>query len=144
MGLNYRITDFQCALGISQLNKIDKFLKMRRYIANIYNKELSGLNNLQLPSEDKNIKSSWHLYYIRLKKLRTRKKIFNLLKKNNIGVQIHYIPVYLQPYYKKLGYKKGICPNAEQYYKMAITIPLYFDMRENDIKFVIHSLKESL
>ena len=81
---------------------------------------------------------------IRLKKLRTRKKIFNLLKRNNIGVQIHYIPVYLQPYYRELGYKKGICPNAEKYYKTTITLPLYFNMQNNDIKFVIHSLRECL
>jgi len=142
LGFNYRITDFQCALGISQLKKIDRFIKIRREIAWIYNKKLSKIKEIGLPNGEKDyLRSAWHLYVIRLKaKLGVeteRKKIFNYLRKNNVGVQVHYIPVYLQPFYQKLGFKKGICPNAEAFYRSAISIPLYQSMKDRDVRSVI-------
>lgn len=144
LGFNYRITDFQCALGISQLRKLNKFIEKRRRIARIYRKNLSKIKEIELPTERNNAMSSWHLYPIRLK-LKSkvaakRKEIFNYLRGKNIGVQVHYIPVYLHPYYQKLGYKKGICPRAEDFYQREISIPLYQSMSDTKVKYIINSL----
>lgn len=144
LGFNYRITDFQCALGISQLEKLDKFIERRREIVQIYNKKLSKIEKIELPVEKENVKSAWHLYSVRLKiksKVKVKRRdIFNYLRKNNIGVQVHYIPVYMQPYYQNLGYKKGLCPVAEDFYQREITLPLYQSMSNRDVKRVINSI----
>lgn len=145
LGFNYRMTDFQCALGISQLKKIDKFIERRREIVSIYNKELSGIDEIILPVEKPYVKSSWHIYYIRLKDFQRRKKLFEKLRKYNIGVQVHYTPVHLQPYYRKnFGYKVGDYPKAEEYYKSTITLPLYPKMTNNEIQYVVDILKKEL
>ncbi|MBU1913439.1 MAG: UDP-4-amino-4,6-dideoxy-N-acetyl-beta-L-altrosamine transaminase, partial [Candidatus Omnitrophica bacterium] len=119
LGFNYRITDFQCAMGLSQLKKIGYFLNRRRTIAEIYNKRLSDIDEILLPMEGKGVRSSWHLYAIRINESRNasaiRKDFFNYLLKNRIKPQVHYIPVYWHPYYKKLGYKKGLCLKAEEF-----------------------------
>jgi len=142
LGFNYRMTDFQCALGISQLKKLEKYIERRRELVSIYNKELSKIDKIILPVEKPYVKSSWHIYYIRLKDASKRRLIFEELQKSNIGVQIHYIPVYLQPYYQKnFGYKIGDCPKAEEYYKSTITLPLFPKMTDKDIKYVIEILK---
>ena len=143
LGYNYRLTDIQCALGISQLKKVNKFLKIRRDIANRYTKEFKKLGGIITPYQNKNIKSSWHLYVIQieLEKIKTdRETIFKELLKEKIGVQVHYMPVYYHPYYQKLGYKKGLCSNAEWLYKRIITIPLYPKMTEDDIKRVVKTI----
>lgn len=146
LGFNYRITDIQCALGISQLGKLDSFLKRRREIVNIYNNERQGLDGIKLPGETNNALSAWHLYYIRLTRpglISRRKDIFNLLRKNGVGAQIHYIPVYRQPYYKSIMQGKyPICPAAEGYYDSAITLPLYCGMADNEARSVIRVLKQ--
>jgi len=143
LGFNYRITDFQCALGISQLNKIDSFIKRRREIVSIYNKELSGISGITLPVERPYAKSSWHIYCIRLKAHSRRKDVFEKLQKAGIGVQVHYIPVYWHPYYKNTwGYKRGLCPMAEDYYKRVLTIPLFPKMTSLDISFVIRTIRK--
>lgn len=145
LGFNYRITDFQCALGINQLKRVDKFLKRRREIANIYNKELCKIDEIILPEEKPHIKSSWHIYYVRLKNAAKRKNIFNKLRKAGIRVQVHYIPVHLQPYYRKnFRYKEGTYPKAEDYYKRTITLPLYPKMANLEIKYVVDTLKKIL
>lgn len=145
LGFNYRLTDFQCALGISQLRKLEKFLSRRREIVNIYNKELSKVGEVILPVEKPYIKSSWHIYYIRLKDSSRRKTVFEKLRKYNVGVQVHYIPVHLQPYYRKnFGYKVGDYPKAEEYYKSTITLPLYPKMTDSEIKYVVDILKKEL
>jgi len=150
LGFNYRITDFQCALGINQLKRLNKFIKRRRDIAGIYNREFSRSNKVELLSENKNVKSAHHLYVIKIKDKKSkfkksdlilrRKNIFDALIKKGIGVNVHYIPVYLQPYYQQLGYKRGICPIAEDYYNRAITLPLYPKMRDKDVKYVLRIL----
>jgi len=142
LGFNYRITDFQCALGISQLKKLEKYIERRRELVSIYNKELSKMDKIILPVEKPYVKSSWHIYYIRLKDTSKRRLIFEELQKSNIGVQVHYIPVYLQPYYQKnFGYKIGDCPKAEEYYKSTITLPLYPKMMNSEIQYIINILE---
>ena len=145
LGFNYRITDFQSALGMSQLKKLDKFIKRRREIVSIYNNELSENGELIVPKEPSYVKSSCHIYYIRLKDAAKRKKIFDKLLKSGIGVQVHYIPVYLQPYYRKnLKCRKRDYPHAEQYYRETITLPLYPKMTDTEVKRVIKVLRKSL
>jgi len=145
LGFNYRITDFQCALGISQLKKLDKFIERRRKIVDMYNRGLSDIDGIILPIEKSYVKSSWHIYYIRIKDYRRRKYIFEKLKEYNIKAQVHYIPVHLQPYYsKKFGYEFGEYPKAEKYYLSTITLPLYPLMSDDDVKYVIDILKRSL
>jgi len=140
LGFNYRITDFQCALGISQLTKLNRFIERRREIARIYNDAFKDIEEIITPYEKPEVRSAWHIYAIRLNldNLKvSRKEIFDALRRENIEVQIHYIPVYWQPYYKELGYKKGFCSEAEKYYEGAITLPLFPDMNKKEIKYVI-------
>ena len=142
LGFNYRITDFQCALGLSQLRKLDKFIQRRRKISRIYNRAFKNNDFFDLPIEKKGIKSSRHLYPIRLKdEYKDKKKlIFSRLREKGLWVQIHYIPVYWQPYYQQLGYRKGICPEAENFYQREISIPLYPSMSDRSIKYTIDTL----
>jgi len=144
LGYNYRMTDIQAALGISQLRKLEKFIEKRRKIVQIYNKSFRNNPYFEIPIEKDYAFSAYHLYPIRLnnKYKQKKKKLFEELRKNNLGVQVHYIPVYWQPYYQKLGYKKGICPNAEDFYQREISIPLYPKMSDQDIKYVIEEIFE--
>jgi UDP-4-amino-4,6-dideoxy-N-acetyl-beta-L-altrosamine transaminase len=140
LGSNYRITDFQCALGLSQLRKLNGFLKRRRNIVAAYNRAFRGNEYFDLPSEVENVRSAWHLYVIRVRKGKEEKsdrnKLFYYLRKAGIGVQLHYIPIYLQPYYRKLGYRKGTCPQAEEYYKAAMSLPIYPSLTNKGIKYI--------
>lgn len=145
LGYNYRITDIQCALGISQMNKIDQFIDRRREIVRKYNEAFKDIAEITMPYEAEYSNSGWHLYIIRLnldKLNATRREIFEALKAENIGVNVHYITVYYQPYYKKLGYEKGICPNAEKLYDEMITIPLSPKMRDQDVDDVIDGVNK--
>jgi len=141
LGFNYRITDFQCALGISQLKKLNKFIKRRREIVRIYNKALSKIEQIELPVEREYVKSAWHLYPIKLMAKSNveakRKKIFNVLRVNGIGVQVHYMPVYRHPYYQKMGYKHSACRTAEEFYAGEISLPVYPSMTDSDVEFTI-------
>jgi len=145
-GYNYRLTDFQCVLGLSQLKKIDKFIKKRREILRRYNKAFKGINEIIAPTERDYVKSAWHIYPIQLNlgKLKvSRKKIFEELQKKGIGVQVHYIPLHLQPFYKKkFNYKKEDFPTAEKYYERAITLPLFPKMINKEINKVIQIIKK--
>ena len=144
LGFNYRITDIQCALGVSQMKKIDQFIKRRREIARTYQEAFQGNEFFDLPPEAEQSfwKSSCHLYPIRLKDRYKKKKkmIFHRLKELGLGVQVHYIPVYWQPLYQQLGYQKGLCPKAEDFYEREISIPLYPAMRDEDVNFIIKIL----
>lgn len=145
LGYNYRVTDFQCALGISQLKKLDDFIEKRREIVNIYNKAFAELEGITIPYQLPYTYSSYHLYVIQLdlEKLSIgRRGVFEILREKGIGVNVHYIPVYYFPYYKKLGYSKGICPKAERIYEGIITLPLYPRLQYDEIKYVIESVKE--
>ncbi len=143
---NYRLTDFQCVLGISQLKKLNKFIKKRREIVAEYNKAFKNIKEIITPKEKNYLKSAWHIYVIQLclDKLRVnRRKIFKALRKNNIGVQVHYMPLHLHPFYqRKFGYKKGDFPVAEEYYQRAITLPLFPKMTNEEVKRVIKTTKK--
>ncbi|MFN3870845.1 MAG: UDP-4-amino-4,6-dideoxy-N-acetyl-beta-L-altrosamine transaminase [Aquificaceae bacterium] len=138
---NFRITDFQCALGLSQLEKVDHFLERRRRIAEVYQERLKGLP-LDLPVEKPYAIHSYHLYPIRLKDKEERRRIYKELRNKGIGVQVHYIPVYWHPFLEEKGYKRGLCPKAEEFYSRELSIPIYPDLKEEDIDYVVSSLKE--
>jgi UDP-4-amino-4,6-dideoxy-N-acetyl-beta-L-altrosamine transaminase len=145
LGYNYRMTDIQAALGISQLKKLDHFVQLRRSVVEKYLSELKDVDEIILPNDTEDEKSSWHIFVIKLKLdslTGTRKEIYGSFLKENIGVNVHYIPVYLHPYYQELGYSKGICPKAEQYYEQIITLPLFPAMTQEDVEDVILSVKK--
>lgn len=146
LGYNYRMTDIQAALGISQLKKIEKFVARRQVIAKKYDKAFAGSSDLDILENSKDCISTYHLYPILLKKqLKSRKRlIFEAMKKNGIGVQVHYIPVYYHPYYKKLGYQKGSCPVAEDFYERELSIPMFYALTDEQIDFVIENVKKSV
>ncbi|NLI10082.1 MAG: UDP-4-amino-4,6-dideoxy-N-acetyl-beta-L-altrosamine transaminase [Elusimicrobia bacterium] len=144
LGFNYRITDFQCALGISQMNKLDSFVKRRREIAKIYKEKLADIKGITLPTEKGYAKSSYHLYPIRTESRIKRKKMFDFLRSKNIGVQVHYIPVYSHPYYRNLGYKEGLCPLAEEFYYREISMPMYPALTNEELIYTVNSIKEAV
>jgi perosamine synthetase len=147
LGYNYRMTDIQAALGTSQLSKINSFIDTRKRYAAMYNEAFRHIDTIQIPYQSSEGDSSWHLYIIslNLEKLSgSRKEIFEALLKENIGVNVHYIPVHLLPYYQDLGYKRGICPNAEQLYNRIITLPLFPAMSKQDVYDVINAVKKVL
>jgi UDP-4-amino-4,6-dideoxy-N-acetyl-beta-L-altrosamine transaminase len=132
LGSNYRMTELQAALGLSQMSRINSFIHKRHQIAKRYNDELKHLP-LTLPAQGNEHYSSYHLYIIRLKLdaiQKSHKEIFEELRREGLGVNLHYIPVYHHPYFKKLGFKKGYCPEAENYYREAISIPIYFGLSD--------------
>ncbi len=142
LGFNYRMTDIQAALGISQLKKLDKFVERRRKIVEIYNKAFDCNPYFDIPVEKNYAYHSYHLYPIRLKNnyKDKKKEIFQLLRRKELGVQVHYIPVYMHPYYQQLGYREGESPVAEEFYKREISLPLYPAMTEENVNFVIETV----
>ena len=146
LGMNYRMTDIQAALGLSQLDRIDEFIVRRRELVRRYNELFSGFP-LTIPWQCSDAHSAFHLYVVRLKldKIKkTRKEVFEELREKGIGVNVHYIPVHTQPYYRRLGFSCGQFPEAEKYYEEAITLPLYPLMTEKEQHKVIDSLREVL
>lgn len=144
LGYNYRMTDIQAALGISQMNRLDEFIEKRQELANLYTEKINQLPTLKAPNQLADTKSGWHLYSVQLDEValgKTRKEVFEDLRNANIGVHVHYTPVYWHPYYQELGYKKGICPKAEQWYERALTLPLHPQMNEADVDFVLSYFK---
>lgn len=143
LGFNYRLTDIQCALGISQIHKLDNFIAKRRKIVELYNSSFKSNKNFDMPIEKPDVKSSWHIYCLRLKDSTKKLKIFNQLKDAGIGVQIHYIPVYMHPYYRnKFNYKVGLCPIAENYYKRTITLPIFPNLSDTNVNYVINRVNK--
>lgn len=147
LGYNYRLTDFQCALGLSQLKKIDRIIQRRREIVQKYNSEFKDIIEIKIP-EINPIDSNpvWHIYIIQLNLDRLkvdRREIFEALRAENIGVNVHYIPVHLQPYYRnKYNFHQGDFPKAENYYLRAITLPIFPKMSEKDVDDVISTVKK--
>ena len=147
MGYNYRLTDFQAALGISQLDKLDLFLRLRHEYAAMYNDAFQPRKEISLPAEHPDSLSSWHLYTIQLQEEHlngNRREIYDALWAENIGVNVHYVPVHLHPYYRKLGYEPGLCPKAERLYEGLLTLPLYPKMSRKDVQDVIKAVNKVL
>lgn len=145
LGYNYRMTDLQAALGMSQLTKLDRFLVRRREIAAMYHEALAEIPGIIVPEQLEDTESGWHLYMIQLDQSvleKSRKVIFNEMRVRNIGVHVHYIPVYWHPYYQNLGYQRGICPKAEKWYKQALTLPIFPRMIDGDVRDVVGALEE--
>ncbi len=144
LGYNYRMTDFQAALGTSQLKKLPAFLQKRREFAQRYTEAFCELDGVIAPWQNPDGESAWHLYVLQLQLARLdagRDEIFQELWNKGIGVNVHYIPVYLHPYYQQLGYKKGLCPKAELLYESIITLPLYPGLSDADVEYVIESVQ---
>ena len=145
-GHNFRITDFQCALGISQLKKLDSFVERRREIASRYSEAFAGMEEIITPVESADVRAAYHIYVIQIRTemLKVgRKEIFEALRSENIGVNVHYMPLHLHPYYvRELGYRKGDYPRAESYYQKAITLPIFPKMNDDDVKDVIKAVKK--
>jgi UDP-4-amino-4,6-dideoxy-N-acetyl-beta-L-altrosamine transaminase len=142
LGFNYRMTDLQAALGASQMTRLEAFANRRRQIADLYDSELTGLPLRPLARDPRGI-SGWHLYMIRLNLNElnvTRRQVFDSLRAQGIGVNVHYIPVHLQPDYQKLGFAKGMFPEAERYYEEAVTLPMFPAMTDDDVRRVRESL----
>ena len=145
LGYNYRLTDFQAALVISQLRKIDKFRSRRQEIVKRYNDAFSKIPELFVQKDIPDSDSCRHLYIIQLrldKLICTRREFFDAMQEENVQCQIHYVPVYWFPYYQHLGYEKGLCPMAEETYKGIMSIPLYPKMSDQDVEDVIYAVKK--
>jgi UDP-4-amino-4,6-dideoxy-N-acetyl-beta-L-altrosamine transaminase len=146
LGFNYRMTDLQAALGASQMTKLQAFAARRQEIAEIYDRELAGLPIRPLARDPKGV-SGWHLYMIRLNLdeiKKTRREVFDSLRAAGIGVNVHYIPVHLQPDYLRIGFSLGMFPEAEQYYEECITLPMFPAMSNEDVTRVKLALKQAL
>lgn len=146
LGFNYRMTDMQAALGCSQMDSLDEFVARRRYLVKRYNEKLNDLP-LRTPYQDEATNPSWHIYIIRVdftKVMLSKNEIFARMRDRGIALNLHYIPVHTQPYYQKLGFQKGDFPVSEKYYEEAITLPLYYDLTDEQQDEVIEALKEVL
>lgn len=142
LGFNYRMNDIQAALGLSQLNRIDEFVKARRSLARIYDKELAELP-IKIPWQNPDSYSSYHLYPIRIAR-ESQRKVYDALHSGGVGVNLHYIPVYRQPYYESLGFKFGYCPEAERYFHETLSIPIFPGLKDFEQQKVTELLKKVL
>lgn len=142
LGYNYRITDIQAALGENQLKRLDNFIKKRHQMVDWYNKELSSVKEIVLPTELDNNYSGWHLYIIRTQKSGDRDKLAKYLKQNKIGVNFHYPTVYSHPYYRKNGYKNIKLGNTELYQNTCITLPLHTKLTKKEVVYISNKIKE--
>lgn len=146
LGFNYRMTDLQAALGVSQMRRLDKFVEKRRYLAQRYNALLTEFP-LKIPYQHADSKSSWHVYSVclDLSKIKiSKREIFARMHEKGIVLNLHYIPVHLQPYYEKLGFKRGNFPYSERYYDEAMTLPLYYELTDSQQDYIVQSFKEVL
>lgn len=142
LGYNYRLSEIHAALGLSQLSRIDSLVSRRHEIANIYDRKLSGLP-LTTPHQDSKTYSSYHLYPICLNPALTdvtQRELYDKLDQAGISANLHYIPIYLQPYFENLGFKRGYCPEAERYYKQTISLPMYPALKDGDLEYIIEAL----
>lgn len=148
LGYNYRITDIQCALGLTQLSKLDQFIAQRRRIVQRYNEAFGASDFLIVPFQEADRENAWHLYMLRLnlkQMIKTRRQVFEELRALKIGVHVHYIPVHLLPYYRdKFGFNRGDFPQAEHYYDTALTVPLFPSMTDQEVDRVIKTILETV
>lgn len=140
LGYNYRITDIQCALGCSQMKKLDRFLARRKEIVAHYNEAFADCDNIITPYQLSDTESGWHLYIVQVKNC-DRRQVFEKMREKGIGVNVHYIPVYMHPYYQEHGYENVHCANAEEIYSHIISLPLYPGLTSEQQDYVIDTLK---
>ena len=140
LGYNYRITDIQCALGCSQMKKLDRFLARRKEIVARYNEAFADCDNIITPYQLSDTESGWHLYIVQVKNC-DRRQVFEAMREKGIGVNVHYIPVYMHPYYRDHGYENVHCANAEEIYSHIISLPLYPGLTSEQQDYVIDTLK---
>ena len=142
LGYNYRITDIACALGASQMDKLDRFLERRRQIAGKYDEAFADIQQIKTPWQQEGCQSGWHLYMIQTME-RSRREVFDGLRQAGIGVNVHYIPVYRHPYYQRNGYAGVHCLNAEAFYERAVSLPIFPGLTGSQQDYVIeHVIKE--
>lgn len=140
-GLNYRLTDVACALGLSQLRRLAAFKERRASITTRYNEAFAGLAGLRTPAQRADVAPAWHLYPVRVLDGR-RREVFEKMRSAGIGVQVNYIPVYWHPVYADLGYRRGMCPNAEAFYAEELSLPLFPSLADADVDRVIETLTD--
>lgn len=140
LGYNYRITDIQCALGCSQMKKLDRFLARRKEIVARYNEAFADCDNIITPYQLSDTESGWHLYIVQVKNC-DRRQVFEGMREKGIGVNVHYIPVYMHPYYQEHGYENVHCANADEIYSHIISLPLYPGLTSEQQDYVIDTLK---
>ncbi len=146
LGFNYRITDLQAALGISQLKRLEEGIARRRRLVAVYRQQLEGLDSLLLPPQEDGVRSAWHLFPVRVRHPRvTRREVYDALRLQSIRAQVHYIPIHLQPYYRqRFGFAPGQFPAAEAFYEEEISLPLFPTMTADDVARVVKTLREVL
>ena len=142
-GLNYRLPDVLCALGVSQLARIQDFKSKRRSIFHHYQELLSNANQIQLPTERQYVEANWHLFPIKVDPQR-RTEIFTKLRESGIGVQVNYIPAYWHPVFEDLGFKRGMFPESDKFYSQEISLPMHVGLSEKDINFISQTLLNCL
>jgi len=144
LGYNYRLSDVHASLGVSQMDKLDRFIARRRAIADRYHQAFPHHPELTLPSVPTGVESGWHLYVVRVNDPKQRRAFFEKLRALQIGVQVHYIPVYYHPYYQRLGYRRGLCPAAEDFYSRCVSLPIYPAMGDDDVECVIDRVQQAI
>ncbi len=145
VGYNFRLSDIQCALGISQLKKINLFLNKRKKVAKIYDKAFSNTSFFTIPKIQKKILHSYHLYPLLIdfkKKKINKKRFFKQMFDKKINLQVHYIPVHTQPFMRKYGFKPGNYPVAENFFNMEVSLPIYYTIKNSEIRYVIKNIKK--
>lgn len=140
LGLNYRMSDLCAGLGLSQLNRLEQFVNERNRLAENYDNAFCGSGLIKLPARQKDVKSAFHLYVVKVP-VEKRLYVFNSLRDVGIGVNVHYIPVYWQPYYVNLGFERGHCPIAEDVYAQILSLPLFPTLTERDQQYIISSIE---
>ena len=144
LGYNFRLTDFAAALGLSQLDRLDRFISTRNGLADVYG-ELFSNTGVRVPEIDEDIRSSFHLYIVQVQLDPLQKRaLFDLMHERGIGLNVHYIPIYRQPFFARMGFSSAEFPAAEMYYSSAISIPMYVELTFTQQKYVVDSLLESL
>lgn len=141
LGFNYRLTDLQAALGTSQLRHLDRFVNRRREIAAAYDSQLADLAGLELPTVRHGADPGWHLYVVMVRDEMKRRRFFERLHELGLGVQVHYIPVYAHPYYRRLGFEPGTCPIAEDRYARSISLPIFPRLSDDELADVIERVR---
>lgn len=143
LGFNYRLTDVQAALGRSQLRHLESFIARRREIAARYDAAFADVEGIQTPSVRVGVEPGWHLYVVLVRNAGRRRALFNRLRADGLGVQVHYVPVYWHPYYRSLGFKPGLCPVSEDRYSRAVSLPIFPRLSDDEVDSVIERVRRA-